>query len=196
MRRPIITLLGLLLLATGYIVYPFATAWNIREAIHTGNAGYLEKKIEWNSIRDSLRRSLTRIALPETAADSLERTSAQPGLWTRIKTRIGQQAVDRMVANYVTPTGLTQLFEYRQIYRRHMASDEKPALIERISRFWKRVKRAEFKTPTAFEVEVADKHNKSRHYVGLLQLRGFEWKLTNLEVRLVNTNTRRVGQTL
>jgi hypothetical protein len=51
------------------------------------------------------------------------------------------------------------------------------------------VKRAEFKSPTVFEIEMADRNDPTRHFVGLLELRGFEWKLTELRLRVVREAT-------
>jgi hypothetical protein len=50
------------------------------------------------------------------------------------------------------------------------------------------LKRAEFKTPTLFEMETADPYDPSRRYIGLLELRGIEWKwkLIELRVRLLD----------
>jgi hypothetical protein len=115
--------------------------------------------------------------------------AAKPGLWRRIKARVGQRAVDKLVESYVTPDGLPQLFSYRKVYREHVSGegDEAKTLAwhERFARFWARVKRAEFLSPTEFRIEMADRYDASRHYIGLLQLRGLEWKLTELQVRIL-----------
>ncbi len=115
MKKLLLSIVALALAATAYVAAPFATAWSIREAVRTGNSAYLEAKIEWDTVRESLRRSLTVAALgpPETGAAAPEK----PGLWQRIKARVGRSAVDNLVESYVTPEGLPQLFTYRKLYR-------------------------------------------------------------------------------
>jgi hypothetical protein len=54
-----------------------------------------------------------------------------------------------------------------------------------VAGFWSRLKRAEFRSPAAFEVEMADRNDPNRHFIGLLRLRGLEWKLAALSVRTV-----------
>lgn len=175
-------------LAAAYVGYPFFTAWSIREAMQDGDSVYLERKIEWESVRFTLRQSLGEAALPPAGNATDQSTSDKPGLWQRLKMSVGKRAVDGIVDNYVTPEGLPQLFGVRNAYREmsgEAAAQRGKPWYQRVGEFWSRLKRAEFKTPAAFEVEMADRNDPSRHYVGLLELRGVEWKLTELRVRMV-----------
>lgn len=189
MRRLIILASFLLVAATAYVVSPLVSAWLIREAVRTGDAAYLEHKIEWSSVKTTLKESLTRLAQkqPETAVDGV---AVKPGLWQRFKGYWSRRIVEGMVESYATPTGLPQLFSYGKTYRDVVKGEADEAatltLAERVRRFWARVKRAEFKTLTDFEVEVADKHDPDRHFVGLLRLNGVTWKLVELRVRQVS----------
>ena len=173
-------------LAMGYIASPFVAAWSIREAMRTGDSAYLAEKIEWPTVRETLRGSLIEFA---TGPVPVVSGSAAPrqGLWQRVKAGIGRRAVDGMVDAYVTPEGLPQLFNVRAFYRENIsgqaAADAALPWHERASLFWSRVTRAEFHSPTAFEIEIADRNDPTRHYVGLLHLRGLTWKLTELRVR-------------
>lgn len=182
--RFVLVLSALALPVAAYVAYPLATAWAIREAVRSGDAAYLERKIEWASVRETLRASMTRVAFdmpdPETEP------GVKPGLWKRLKAYVGGGAVNKFIDSYVTPEGLPQLFEYRKMYRQNVSgeTDEKAApILDRMKRFWARVIRAEFHSPTAFEVELADRYDASRHYVALLELRDWGWKLTKLRVR-------------
>ena len=49
-------------LAGGYVATPLVTAWTIREAIKAGDSDYLEEKIEWTSVRSTLKESLGKFA--------------------------------------------------------------------------------------------------------------------------------------
>ncbi|WP_072390217.1 DUF2939 domain-containing protein [Hyphomicrobium sp. CS1GBMeth3] len=191
MRKYLISLAGALVLATGYVAYPLITVWHIREAVRTGNTAYIDAKIEWPTVRETLRSSLTEYALGPTPVVASGAHPPKPGLWQRIKAGISRRAVDNIVESYVTPEGLPRLFGAREFHRENI-SGEAAALRaqpwhERARGFWSRVKRAEFHSPTTFEIEMADKNDPARHYVGLLRLRGLEWKLAELRVRSVQT---------
>jgi len=196
MRKALYALLATALLAVGYVASPFVAVWSIREAIENGNSGYLEAKIEWDTVRTSLRESLTRAALdhPDTAGGEPQ---PKPGLWQRIKNSFSQRAVDSMVDTYVNAEGLPQLFTYRKFYRETISGEAAAQAAlpwrERVASFWSRVKRAEFMTPTSLEIEMADRNDPSRLYVGLLKLRGLEWKLSELRLRIIKEAALPVG---
>jgi hypothetical protein len=194
MKMPIKKILGagaaLLALATAYVATPFVTVWSIREAIRTGNASYLDAKLEWDTVRTTLRASLTEIAIgPETVA-SPGSEPPKPGLWQRFKNGLSRRAVDNLVDSYVTPEGLPQLFGVRKFYRENISGEAAAVAAlpwhERARSFWQRIKRAEFQSPTEFEIEMADRNDPSRHYIGLLKLRGLQWKLTELRLRMID----------
>lgn len=177
-----------LTLIAGYIASPFVTAWSIREAVRNGNSAYLEHRIDWPSVRATLTPTISRIALdlPDPEKPSL----TEPGLWQRFKTYWGASAVNRAVESYVTPEGLPQLFAVRKAYRDYVAGepeDNKLAVTERVKRAWARVKRAEFTSLTTFEVDMVDKHDPSRVYLGKLAIDGFGWKLKELRVKILTT---------
>lgn len=172
-----------------YVGAPFFTAWSIREAVHNGDSPYLARAIEWDSVRTTLKPTLSRMALdlpdPET------QPGVKPGLWQRFKAYWGRSAVDTAVDNYLTPEGLPQLFQMRKAYRTYVSGfDEnanKPPLLERIKRTWARVKRAEFTSLTSFEVDMLDKYDETRLYLGKLDLTPSGWKLTELRIKMLTT---------
>jgi hypothetical protein len=192
MKKPLLALVAVLALAVAYVAYPILTLWSIREAIRTGNTAYIEAKLEWPTVRESLRESLTEYAIGPTAVAAPGSSPPSMGLWQRIKTGLSRRAVDNLIASYVTPQGLPQLFGMRQFYRDNI-SGEQAALDampwhERAASFWSRIKRAEFHTPVEFEIEMADRNDPTRHYIGLLKLRGLQWKLAALRLRTVPAN--------
>lgn len=188
--KPVSIVLGFFLVAAAiYIGSPFATAWGIREAVRNGDSDYLASAIEWPTVRETLKPSIARIALnlPDPNADP----AASNGLWTRFKAYWGQGAVDSVVEKYVTPEGLPQLFTLRATYRNLVAGDEDDTkttpILDRIQRAWARVKRAEFTSPTSFEIDMEDKYDPTRLYLGKLELRSVGWKLTELRVKFLTT---------
>ncbi len=178
----------LIIAVTAYIGAPFVTAWSIREAVRNGDAAYLESAIDWPSVRTTLKPSLGRLALslpdPETAPIT------QPGLWQRFKVYVGQGAVDTVIDGYITPEGLPQLFKIRKAYRTYVSGEpeeSKLPVFERMQRAWSRVKRAEFTSFTSFEVDMADKFDENRIYLGKLELTGLGWKLMQLRVKFLTS---------
>ena len=173
---------------SAYIAAPFVTAWSIREAVRNSDSAYLERAIDWPGVRETLKPTLSRLAFdlpdPENPAQ------AKPGLWKRFKAYWGQGAMNRAIDGYITPEGLPQLFAIRKAYREYSgALDEAKALpvTERIRRAWARVKRAEFTSMTTFEVDMADKHDENRIYLGKLELTGLGWMLKELRVKYLTT---------
>lgn len=189
MKKFLMAAAAALALATAYIASPFLTAWNIREAIRSGNSAYLDAKLEWPTVRTTLRESLTEYAIGPTSIAARRQPAPQPGFWQRIKNGLSRRAVDNLVNSYVTPEGLPQLFGMRQFYRENVSGEAAAVAAlpwyERAKGFWTRIKRAEFHSPTVFEIEMADRNDPTRLYVGLLQLRGVQWKLTELRLKSV-----------
>lgn len=174
--------------ATIYVGSPFVTAWGIREAVRNGNSEYLTTAIAWPRVRETLKPSIAQIAL--NLPDAEKNPTAGQSFWTRAKAYWGQGVVDSLVETYVTPEGLPKLFSLRQAYRSYVATDDDPnklPLFKRISKAWARVRRAEFTSLTSFEIDMEDKHDASRVYLGRLELFSSGWKLTELRVRFLTT---------
>lgn len=168
-----------------YIVSPFWTAWSIREAVKSGDVATLRSKVDWNSVRPALRESIARHAQLLPAAVDVGR-AIQPTLWQRIKFLFGETMLDRFMARYISPQGLPQLYQLKQGYRTRIKGLENEDLLplrERVRRFLRRIRRAEFVSLTLVEIEVADRDDPTRHVVGTMSLVGFEWKLTGIRVK-------------
>lgn len=176
----------------GYAAAPFWTAWSIREAVTGNDTAFLERKIQWPTVRETMRQSMTRTALDLPGPDAAPVDAAlapRRGLWARLKDRVkayaGRRVVDKMVDAYVSAEGLPRLYQARRTYRqtfRGEASD--PAdWKERFAKVWARVKRAEFKSMTVFEIEIEDQFKAERSYLALLELKGAEWIMTELRIR-------------
>ncbi|MGQ0673430.1 MAG: DUF2939 domain-containing protein [Hyphomicrobium sp.] len=197
-------MIGRLLAAVGamvtaavcYAASPMWTAWSIREAVTRADTSYLERKIDWPQVRETMRQSMTRTALdlpdPETVDSVISETDAGPerqGLWSRLKTRVkayaGRRMVDKMVDSYVTARGLPQLYKVRSTYGTTLRGETGDAerWLDRFRQVWARVMRAEFTSWTVFQVEMRDQFDAERSFVALLELRGAEWILTELRVR-------------
>jgi len=186
MKKPLCIAVGLIAVAAAYIGAPFLTAWNIREAVRNGNSAYLTTAIEWPSVRETLKPSIARIAFDVPNVEQTEPENLS--LWQRAKAYWGQGAINRLVESYVTPEGLPQLFTVQKTYRDYVSGDDGTnalPILERISRAWARVKRAEFTGLATFEIDMADKNDPSRIYLGKLQLSRVGWKLTELRLKFM-----------
>jgi hypothetical protein len=181
-------ILAVLLLAAAYVASPFHAAYALREAMKAGDAGYLEANIQWPTVRETLRASLHAMADPAAPASPTLASTTVPrkSLWARVKSYAARKTVDGLVDTYANPEDLPQLFTYGTAYRNvvHGPPEEKSLanLPQRVREFWSRIRRAEFKHLTAFELEMRDRHTPDRTYTGLLELQGLSWKLTELRV--------------
>jgi hypothetical protein len=189
-----------------YAASPFATAWTLKEAITAGNAPVIDALVEWDSVRLSLRRSMTALALDRPMdfqsppAPPLGQPSNGPkaGFWQRVKSYFGTAAVDRLINRYANAEGLPALFTYGQAYKRYVRSvDEPPKTLSnlplRMSEFWSRLRHAAFVTPAVFEIEMADRSDPSRRFTGIFVFRDMHWKLTELYVHTDANPLRRTA---
>jgi len=180
-------------LAIAYALWPVQSALEIREAVIAGDTETLNRKVEWEALRASLKTSLS----PETVARLMADPDApKPTLWQRIRAVVAPSVADTVIDRYVTPENLPVLLGYRRIYRgtvRAALGRTQPqsvlegtwlggSALDRFASFWTRVRRAVFLSPTRFVVEVEDKYRPGRNFIGTLELRGWEWKLTGLSV--------------
>jgi hypothetical protein len=180
-------------LLVAYAAWPVSAALEIREAVVAGDTATLNRKVEWETLRASLKASVT----PETIARLMADPDApKPSLWQRIKAAVAPSMADSVINRYVTPEHLPVLLGYRQVYRGSvrpaLGLKEPPSTLEgtwlggtafdRFASFWTRVRRAVFMSPTRFVLEVEDKYKPGRNFVGTLELKGWEWKLTELGV--------------
>jgi hypothetical protein len=193
MHRLAKVLLAAVFLAVLYGLWPVYTALQIREALIAGDTATLNRKVDWPSLRASLKTSLSPETVARLAADP---NAPQPGLWERIKAVVAPAMAATVIDRYVTPQNLPLLLGYQRVYRGTL----RPALglpeprtvlagswlggtaIDRFVSFWARVRSAIFYSPTRFVVEVEDKYRAERRYIGTLELKGWTWMLTGLKV--------------
>ncbi|HEU0061135.1 MAG TPA: DUF2939 domain-containing protein [Hyphomicrobiaceae bacterium] len=191
--RALKLLLAAALLGIAYIAWPLLTALQIREAIIAGDTATLERKIEWTSVRSSLKGSLSAETKARLENDP---NAPAPSLWQRIKATIAPTLADSAIDRYLTPENLPAFFGYRETYRNQirpaLGMKEPPTIlagtlfagtpIDRVASFYARVRRAVFYSLTRFEVEIVDRYQPERRYVSTFELKGLEWKLTALVV--------------
>ncbi len=186
--------LGLLLLmALGYVAWPVMTALQIREAMRAGDVETLNRKVDWDSVRASLKASLTPEAIARLAEDP---DAPKPSTWQSIKAAIAPRFADTVIERYVTPEHLPVFLGYRETYKGTI----RPALglkdppgplagtplagtgLDKGLGFWKRVRKAVFTSPSRLLLEVEDQAKAGRRYIGTMERRGLQWQLTGLSI--------------
>ena len=168
-----------------YLASPFWAAWSVREAIRQGDTATLAGKVEWDSVRASLKASLKS----EQANVELQRAEAngrqKPTLWQRITIGGGAGMVDRFFDGAVTPEGLGQMYAARTRAPGATADpsdDPSLSLPSRLMAFLERVESVDYPGFGLFEVTVRDRQHPERRYTGRMVLDGFEWRLLSLTV--------------
>lgn len=176
---------AVVLLVTLYLLSPLVAAWQLREAIKSEQIAAIERKVQWPTVRESLRRSLATHAqlLPVATAAGAE---VPPTLWQRIKGVFGATMLDRFIESYVTPAGLPKLFHYHRTWRTKIEgpADEPDAgsWSMRVQAVLRRMKRAEFESLGRFVIEIESPESSERVYRSVFELIGFAWILTELEI--------------
>jgi len=182
-----------LLLAAAYIAWPLYTVLQIRDAMRFGDTATLASKIEWDSVRASLKASMSAEAL---AALETEPGAPKPSIWQRVKATVAPHMAGSVIDRYATPEYFPVLLGYRRVWRGTLqpviGPTEPPTalagtwlggtFIDRCVAFYSRIRRAVFHSLTRFEIEVIDRQRADRSYTGMLELKGLEWKLTGLSM--------------
>ena len=166
-----------------FVTSPLVTAWFIRDAVKNGNAQFLEKQVDWAPVKATLKSSMSQLMVDSRKSHR----AGLGGLWDRVKFYFKKKAVSSAIDYYGNARGLPKLFQMARTSRTNLLRlrdpDDEASLRQRIYNFWSRVKRAEFKSLTRFELDMLDKYDAKRFYCGVLELRGFRWILTELHVR-------------
>ena len=114
MRKLIVPLLTAVVFLTGcHFALPFWTALEIKRAIRTGDAATIESRVEWDSVRSSLRESLHQQA-PQEAGRKFGRIPIIQKYVERIAVNYSRPVVDKMVESFGTADGLVRFFSWRE----------------------------------------------------------------------------------
>jgi hypothetical protein len=203
-RRQFILGFIVLVSALGYLASPFLAAFEVRQAMKQGDKSTLERRVEWAPVRASLKSSLADIQRKSDAEKDLAGAS-RPSFWSRMKAMVLPTVAETFVDSYVTAEGVIQLFAARATVKDLQkglgvgASGIQPTAVEpqapialdvddsvskldRFRAFYARIRRAEFRSPTEVELEIADKTTPERRFISTFELKSFTWKLTGLKV--------------
>jgi hypothetical protein len=202
-------LLGLAVAATGfaYLASPFLAAFEVRQAMKNGDKPTLERRVEWEPVRASLKASLAGLQRKADADKQLAGAPA-PSIWSRVKAMVMPTMAEKLVDNYVTAEGVIQMFAARtalkdlkkewtgsaaatpaagqtsDVIAPVLAADvdDHGSPLERFRAFYNRIHRAEFRSATEVEFEIADRNTPARRFISTFELKSFAWKLTGVKV--------------
>ena len=189
-------LLAVIALVVAYVASPLLAAHQLRQAMRSGDTKTIERMVAWKSLRASVRRTVARNAKLLPVANWVGR-SVRPTFWQRIRSVFGHSMLDRFVENYITPKGLPKLYQAKTRWHERFRRPKQPAVVQagivpdQALRVWRRIKRAEFKSPFRFILEIQDRHVATRIITSTFRLShiswsGFDWKLTEISIRHFN----------
>jgi len=181
------------MLIGAYVASPLLAAYQLRQAMQTGDAKTIERMVAWKSLRASVRSTVARNAKLLPVAKWVGRR-VRPTMWQRIRSVFGHSMLDRFVENYITPEGLPKLYRAKTRWHERFKKQAQPAVIqagivpEQVLRAWRRIKRAEFTSPLRFILEIEDRHVATRRIrstfrLAHVSLSGFDWQLSEISIR-------------
>lgn len=205
MTKLLLPLVAVIFVIGGYAVWPLLSAFEIKQAVRTGNVATLERMVKWAPVRASLKQSIA--ALPPAVRVSGQHndgtdTPHRLTLWARIKAAAAPMVADHMINTYITAEGIGRLQHSRrsgflsilglpviQAKPRTASQQSDPDLedvdqgvLRRFVNFYSRIKHAHFNSLTSVEIEITDPRDAKHNLVSQFDLTGFEWQLTSLRV--------------
>jgi hypothetical protein len=207
-----IILLALCLLLAFYVGWPMWSAYKIHAALEANDARTLETKVDFPSVRESLKPTITSEV--ERAMDKAAGGVAGAILGGALKQKLAPQLVETILNGVVTPQRIGEFYQRRgdikDILAERMAKRAKreietagggssteqvgtetpvPAMVgadgkTRPKLGFGNLKRFAFTGPLGFEVGVArDASAATPDIVAQLGFKGFDWKLVGLVPR-------------
>jgi hypothetical protein len=178
-----------------FIASPFLTVWELRQAARTGDVAYLERKVDWIGVRGALRRSSDEAQRMITELAEIGGVP-KPSFWQRVAAATLPLLSSTLIDRYVTPQGAPQLYAWHQTWvksvRPTLGLEEPPTALagtwaegtglDKTLTVLRRLDRAEFTSPMRVEIELRSRYAPQRSYRAVLELRSFEWKLTEFYV--------------
>jgi hypothetical protein len=162
-----ITAAAFAVLVGSYVAWPYWSAVQLRKSLEVGDAVAVSRRVDWPSLRDSMRGLLSA---EMTRTMNTEDLKENP--FGGLAMALGVSLVDRMVDAMVTPQGLVSLLGSKNM----KGADSPPQ-----QRFLgEAVKSAGLVGLTRFEFEIGPPDSSESYFLGVMELRGVEWKLTQI----------------
>ena len=169
-------LIGVLLaVAVAYIAYPYVALYRLGDAIRGGEAGDVEGKVDWPSLRQGLKDDLNAHFAAKAGADSDDAVAA-------LGTMIAGKMIGSVIDSTVTPAGLSVIMQTGRAGPA-VVHDIAPAVPEmRKDRPLPRMVSSGFHGLGAFEAEIAPREGEGNGKMlkVRLELEGGYWMLTHV----------------
>ena len=159
----LLTLLSIIIIL--YSVFPYYAAYNLRKALETGNSYEIDKAIDFESLRKSLKEQLTASMMKEMKKD----VGAKKNPFDGLALLLAPKLIDYVIDAYVTPYGIAALINNKKIDPGIQSGPSNTS----IPIDWDKIQYAFFTNPTTFLIEY--------DRVGLeFKLQDWGWKLTRI----------------
>lgn len=164
-----------------YLASPFVGAFLINSAIKANDTARMNALIDWDSVRNSLRRSIM-VRLGEKAAAR----PANPGFFTSVKYELtdalSPMMVEQMLAERVSPSGFaTYMGPNSPKAQAARAQGLDPDTMPNAN-VLKRIGHAYFRDLSHFEIELSDRWDEGKVYRTVLELRDLVWHQQSVEM--------------
>jgi len=155
-----------------YCASPYYSLWRLRGSLRSGNVDDLEARIDFPSVRESLKDQL-RV---QTAKNMARDQSLQDNPFGGLATAFAPVMINYAVDNIVTPSGISALIADSKTALKN-ADSSATTNEEKTPINWSEVHYAFFASPTQFKVNI----DKTTLRLGFT---GFGWKLKKIEIPL------------
>jgi Protein of unknown function (DUF2939) len=184
-----------------YAASPLLAAVLLHTAIKQGIVSYIEPRVDWQGVRNSLKASIT-----QRLAERSQNRPASTGMLQSIKYEltdyVSPYVIDYMIDQNVTAEGFVaylgpkrktpdSVLVARPVYGRPVVLSASAAMTNVHAQaapslpsadMLQRIKRAKFVSPVEFEIDVADRFDPEKSYRAVMRLHNYMWQLSRVEV--------------
>jgi hypothetical protein len=179
----IVGILALLIIA--WVAWPYYAVFTLMAAVHDGDVSTLEKRVDWNSLRQALRGDLNAQLL-QTLSGKAKGSDSSDAMATGIAAMLGPAVINQMIDGYVTAQAVATLSRNESASGPPNATasasnfDKSFRQIRRVQ--WDQVKYAFFSGgPTSFRLDILPPNDPPQHSPLSLEFNWVgDWKLTRL----------------
>lgn len=170
---------GLLLLAVGWVAWPYYAVFSLMQAARDGDVSTLERRVDWNAFRQGLRGDLNAQLL-----HNVRNKDATDAMSAGLTAVLGPAVINQMIDGYVTPQAIAALIKSEN---EKSPGDKTPeginksaSVVRRIQ--WDQITYAFFAgSPFSFRVDVLPKNDSTIHSpVGFEFAWSGDWQLKHV----------------
>jgi len=169
---------ALVFILIAYVAWPYISVWRLYSALRSEDADAISARIDFSSLRASMKDQMNAFFMKEMVNDKEMADNPFAALAVAFLPKMVESIVDA----YVTPAGVTQMFE-TGAFKSGKKAAEKQTPAPAQARL-KDVKSAFFSDPTKFLLKTEDVDF-------VFRLRDWTWKLA--EVKLTQSALRSMG---